>query len=40
MQVADLAMLPTKEVKAILYSLVAEKYAILQVKACKDGEPV
>lgn len=31
-QVADLAMIPTKEVKAILYSLVTEKYARLQVK--------
>jgi len=30
-QVAEMAMIPTKEVKAILYSLVAEKYVTLQV---------
>ncbi|XP_065909998.1 DNA-directed RNA polymerase III subunit RPC3-like isoform X2 [Dysidea avara] len=29
-QVAEMAMIPTKEVKAILYSLVAEKYLTLQ----------
>ena len=34
-QVADLAMIPSKEVKELLYSLLAENYITLQVTLCQ-----
>ena len=37
-QVADMAMIPSKEAKELLYTLLAENYITLQVRRGRGGE--
>ena len=37
-QVADMAMIPSKEAKELLYTLLAENYITLQVREREGGE--